>query len=388
MKYIKHRKNITTTINEGTKKEFNIPNIIWELNKIFNTNGFKLYLVGGAIRDFETGDTPKDFDLCTDALPNDVIRILSPNYRVQLQGESFAVVVVFTPEVPEGMEIATFRIDVTKGRNPEIKIGGVTIEEDVMRRDLTINAVFYDLKTKEIIDLVGGIDDLRNKIIRMVGNPIDRIEEDPLRILRVFRFASRYGSRLDEKTIEAIHLNHDISSVSMERIWDTINGEFMKSFKQAKDFQQYINFLVEFNIMEQILPGLDIEPKINNQDSIVLVLSQMLKNNDPNKLPKILNKFAISSEIINQVVFLIKLLNFDKNKVFDIYGDKMRFRIDNETIQKWAQINNIQHHDINKFILYTPSIKSDDVKREFNLQPSKELGDKIKELETIEFNKL
>jgi len=385
MKYIKSRK----TNEANIKKEFDIPSIIWELNNVFNKKGYKLYVVGGAIRDFETGDKPKDFDLCTDALPDDVIRILSPQYKVQLQGEAFAVVVVFTEEEPEGMEIATFRIDVTKGRNPEVKVGGVTIEQDVMRRDLTINGLFYDLETKEIIDLVGGIDDLRNKVIRMIGDASERIEEDPLRILRTFRFATRYGSKLDQKTVNAIHLHNDISSISMERVWDRVNGEFWKSFKQSKDFQQYIDFLIEFNIMEQILPGLNIDPKINNQDSMVLVLSQMLKGNDVKKLRKVLNKpCSIPSDVIEQVTFLIELLNFDKNRVVDFYKSKVRLRVDNETISKWLSINNIQDHDTNKFILYTPSINSEDVMRDFNLKPSRELGMKIKELEIEQFNKL
>tara|TARA_R110000772_G_scaffold43995_1_gene101178 strand:+ start:5956 stop:7113 length:1158 start_codon:yes stop_codon:yes gene_type:complete len=385
MKYIKQRK-----VNEANiKKEFDIPSIIWELNSVFNKNGYKLYVVGGAIRDFETGDKPKDFDLCTDALPDDVIRILSPQYKVQLQGEAFAVVVVFTEEEPLGMEIATFRIDVTTGRNPEVKVGGVTIEEDVMRRDLTINGMFYDLETKEIIDLVGGIDDLRNKIIRMIGDPDERIADDPLRILRVFRFATRYGSKLDQKTIDAIHLNNDISSVSMERIWDRVNGEFWKSFKQAKDFQQYLDFLVEFNVMEQILPGLNVDSKINNQDSMVLVLAQMLKNNDIKKLRKVMNKpCSIPTDVIEQVTFLIELLNFDKNRVVTIYESKVRVKMDNKTISKWLIANNIQDHDTNKFILYTPSVKSEDVMKKFGLGQSRELGIKIKELEVEQFNKL
>lgn len=384
MKYIKPRK-----VNKSSfENKIDIPSVIWELNDIFKKNNHKLYIVGGAVRDFETGDTPKDFDLCTDALPNEVIDMLSSKYKVQLQGEAFAVVVVFPPEVPEGMEIATFRIDVSKGRNPEVKIGGVTIEEDVTRRDITINAMFYDLQTREIVDLVGGREDLKNKIIRMVGDPVDRISDDPLRILRVFRFASRYGSTLDKETIDAIHSHNDISSVSMERVWDSVNGEFMKSHKQAKDFRQYLKFLKEFHIMEQILPNLNVNIDIKNDNSIVLVLAQMLKDNDLNKLKSILNTCSISSYIINQIVFLIDFLRFNKNEVFDTYKSKVRNKVDNNTIKKWLSINNIQHHDTNKFIHYKPSVNADDVMRDFNLKPSKELGDKIKELETDQFNKI
>ena len=113
-----------------------IPQSVKELHKLFQGKGRKLYLVGGSVRDFLTGDKPKDFDLATDALPDEVLEIVGDKFRTNLQGKAFGVVVVYTKEVPEGMEIATFREDVSKGRNPEVKLG-VTIEDDVKRRDLT-----------------------------------------------------------------------------------------------------------------------------------------------------------------------------------------------------------------------------------------------------------
>ena len=174
----------------------------------------------------------------------------------------------------------------------------------------------------------------------------------------------------------------------MERIWDRETGEFMKSFRQAKDFRQYLEFLKDFGIMEQILPGLNVDIDIKNQDSIELVLAQMLKNNDTKLLSKSMNKFSIPTDIINKVVFLIDFLDFDPNDVYDTYKSKVRFKVDNETIDNWLKVNNIQHHAINKFILYTPSLKSVDVMRDYNLKPSKELGDKIKELESELFKNL
>ena len=193
MKYIKQRK-----VNEEVSiKDFHIPQDVSDLNKIFNKNGHKLYIVGGAIRDFKTGDTPKDYDLCTDAIPEKVIKMLKPHYRVQLQGEAFGVVVVYTESDPHGMEIATFREDLYDGklgvtRDPSVNFKGVTIEDDVKRRDLTINGLFFDLETEKIIDLVGGEKDINDKIIRMIGDPELRIKEDPLRILRAIRAACRY----------------------------------------------------------------------------------------------------------------------------------------------------------------------------------------------------
>lgn len=387
MKYIKPRKSL----NES-ESGFQIPNSIWDLNKIFNDNNHKLYVVGGAVRDFITGDKPKDFDLCTDAIPEKVISMLKSNYRVQLQGEAFGVVVVFTEDDPEGMEIATFREDVSKGRNPEVKIGGVTIEQDVNRRDLSINSLFFDLETKEIVDLVGGQEDLKNRIIRMNGDPMERIEEDPLRILRTFRFATRYGSVLDQKTSDAIHRFNDISSVSMERVWDSRNGEFIKSFKQAKDFQQYLDFLTDFGIMEQILPGLKVNSKITNQDSLVLVLSQMLSdNNSENDIKKVLNKCSVPTILVNQILFLKGLLSFNSNNVLKVFKSKIRFSVDNDTIEKWLKIKNVKDIDTLKFINFSPSITAKFVMDEFSLDPKKDgpmIGKKMNELEVELFNNM
>ena len=172
-----------------------IPQSVKDLHELFQSSGKKLYLVGGSVRDFLTGDKPKDFDLATDALPDEVLDIVGDKYRTNLQGRAFGVVVVYTKEVPEGMEIATFRSDIYdddklgKSRNPDVKF--TTIDQDVLRRDLRINGLFYDLDKKEIVDLVGGVDDIKNGVIGMIGDPDLRIKEDPLRILRAIRMACR-----------------------------------------------------------------------------------------------------------------------------------------------------------------------------------------------------
>lgn len=170
-----------------------IPQSIKDLHELFKKADKKLYLVGGSVRDFLTGDVPKDFDLATDAHPDEVLNIVD-GYRTNLQGRAFGVVVVYTKDQPGGIEIATFREDnydskLGKTRNPDVKY--TTIEQDVLRRDIRINGLFYDLDKREIIDLVGGIDDIKNRVIGMIGDPDLRIKEDPLRILRAIRMACR-----------------------------------------------------------------------------------------------------------------------------------------------------------------------------------------------------
>jgi tRNA nucleotidyltransferase/poly(A) polymerase len=179
------------TTEQRIKFDLVIPEDIKLIQSVFKENGFKLFVVGGAVRDALLGIEPKDFDLATDAVPDKVEEMMkAAGLNTIGTGKAFGVINVFTSDGE--YEIATFREDTTKGRNPEVKLGA-TIESDAARRDLRINALYYDLDTNEIIDLVGGVDDLKNGEINMVGNAQERFEEDPLRILRFFRFFSRFN---------------------------------------------------------------------------------------------------------------------------------------------------------------------------------------------------
>lgn len=173
------------------KYNINLTKDIIDIKDVFIKNGYELYLVGGSVRDVLLNKTPKDYDLATNAKPDDIENILQQNgYKTIATGKAFGVINVITDS--DEYEIATFRSDESKGRKPEVKIG-VSIESDAARRDLRINALYYDIDTREIIDLVGGLDDLKNGTIQTVGNPQERFEEDPLRILRFFRFFCRFN---------------------------------------------------------------------------------------------------------------------------------------------------------------------------------------------------
>ncbi len=306
-----------------------IPNSVKELHKIFNDSGKKLYLVGGSVRDFLTGDKPKDFDLATDALPEQVLEILDGKYRTNLQGKAFGVIVVYTKDQPEGMEIATFREDISKGRNPEVKLG-VTIEDDVKRRDLTYNALFYDLEKREIIDLTGGRKDLEQRVTRTVGDPIERFDEDSLRILRSFRFASRYGHPLHHDTEVAIKKRNQLENIdpdtgnmkriSQERIWE----EMFKAWKQAKNYNDYLNFFTYYNMWNEVFPGSDINTDLVDSKNIVVVFANLFKNENSDRLEqKLVQEYKIpdspeSGKLASKISFLVSLLKFDPNSVLEI----------------------------------------------------------------------
>jgi tRNA nucleotidyltransferase/poly(A) polymerase len=366
-----------------------IPNSIKELHKLFKSNGKKLYLVGGSVRDFLTGDKPKDFDLATDAMPDDVIKIIGKRWRTTIQGKAFGVIVVYTEDQPKGMEIATFRKDLSRGRNPEVELG-VTIEDDVKRRDLSYNALFYDLDRKEIIDLTGGKKDLQDKITRMVGDPHERFEEDSLRILRSFRFASRYGHPLHKDTEQAIEKRKQLQNIdpetgemkriSQERIWE----EIVKAWSQAKDYNYYLDFFTKFDMWDEVFPGSNINTKLLNSKDFVVVIANLFKNEDIIQLEdKMIHEWRIDGDIASKSTFLVSLLKFDPNKVYEFYKRKQQSGIEDSTILEWIKVNNILDPLLIKFVDYRPTISAREL-MDKGLK-GKELGDKIKELEVKKF---
>ena len=369
-----------------------IPDSVKELQLLFKSKGKKLYVVGGAVRDFLTGDTPKDFDLATDALPDEVLEILGKKYRTNLQGRAFGVVVVFTEDQPMGMEIATFREDVSKGRNPEVKLG-VTIEDDVKRRDITYNSLFYDLDTKDIVDLVGGKSDLESGITKMVGDPTERFDEDSLRILRAFRFASRYGHPLHKDTEKAIEKRKqlenidpetgDMKRISQERVWE----EIKKAWKQAKDYRNYLNFFTQFDMWSEVFPGSDINTELVDSKDFVVVIANLFKNENPEGLEKrLVQDYKIESETATKIVFLVSLLSFKIEDVFDVYKKRQQCSISDETILEWLRVKGINDDSLIKFVEYKPTISSQELmKQGFK---GKDLGVEIKRLEVEKFKQM
>jgi tRNA nucleotidyltransferase/poly(A) polymerase len=342
-----------------------IPQSVKDLHKLFATNGKKLYLVGGSVRDFLTGDKPKDFDLATDALPDEVLDILDNKFKTNLQGRAFGVVVVFTKDQPEGMEIATFREDISKGRNPEVKLG-VTIEDDVKRRDIAFNGLFFDLDINDIIDLVGGQKDLNNGVTRMIGDPFERFDEDSLRILRAFRFSSRYNFPLHKDTEDAIakrkHLeNIDPETGVMKRIsQERIFEELQKAWKQAKDYNFYLNLITKFDMWDQVFPGVDINTNLVDSKDFIIVLANLFKKEKTAGLEKILvQNFKIDLDKAKKIVFLLDFSNFNQPiEVFDLYKKKIASGVKDSTLLEWLKVTGNNSNILTRFIDYKPSVSS------------------------------
>lgn len=363
-----------------------IPKSIKKLHQLFAINNKSLFLVGGSVRDFLMKQTPKDFDLATDATPDEVISILKKQYRFNIQGKAFGVVVVYTEE--GDYEIATFRTDIYgeklgETRNPDVTF--TTIDKDVLRRDISINGLFYDLNKKEIIDLVGGISDIENKIIRFIGEPSLRIEEDPLRIARAIRFSTRYNFEIEIETSRAIFENSDkLTIITKERIWE----EIKKAYSQSKNFKDYINHLYQYELNFVLFPELYVMG--NHPDEklpLELHIAYMFKDNNTNGfLDKLKFDFKIEHDFARTVVFLIDLLNLNEENVIDLYKKKTICDISNDNIKLWYKINFIDSRINKAFLKYKPSIKAEDLMSQgFN---GKALGYEIKRLELNKFKQI
>ena len=327
-----------TIMQEPIRKPLDLP-VPDDLTKIYDLMkqaGKQLYIVGGAVRDTILGKAPKDYDLATDARPEEVMEVLrsDQNLKLDLTGKMFGVVRAWTPEGNE-YEIATFRKDIGKGRRPD-SVEFTTIEQDVTRRDLTINALFYDMDTGEVVDYVGGLADLGSGIVRAVGDPAERFDEDKLRILRALRFAARMDSELDAETKQAILNDNDLWSdpdMSGERITE----EFVKGIKSAVKPEYYMGLVKETGLFPQIFRGLNVDPsRAVASNSVPVQLAFVLNGNDPKQLTKALDKMRYDRRTIDVVKFLLALSDIDHTTAISLKKEFRRIGSPSDVVEEFA----------------------------------------------------
>lgn len=212
-------------------------------------NKHKAYVVGGCVRDRLLLKEPSDWDITTSAKPEETMKIFKDaGYKVIPTGIIHGTVTVILHK--EGYEITTFRIDgeYSDGRHPDSVEFTDEVREDLSRRDFTINSMAYN-DEDGLVDYFNGYEDLNNKIVRCVGNPDKRFNEDALRMLRAIRFSAQLGFKIDGKTSEAVKTNYKlIKNVSVERIQTEINKILMS------DNPNYIEKLYEYKILDYIIP--------------------------------------------------------------------------------------------------------------------------------------
>lgn len=304
--------------------------IIEKLNK----SGYEAYAVGGCIRDLIMGKIPNDTDICTSALPFQTKEVFSDLPVLETGIKHGTVSVIFENEL---FEITTFRIDgsYSDGRHPDKVSFTSNLEEDLKRRDFTMNAIAYD--GKNLFDPFGGQKDIDSKIIRTVGNPVERFKEDGLRILRALRFSSKLGFKIDESTKSAINSEKCLlENIAVERIFEELKGilkgknagtvleeycqiifTVIPEIKEMKDFQQdnphhiYDAYSHTVKAVESI------------EDNEVLRLTMLLhdagkpfvRTYDENGIGHFYNHAEISAEIANKVLHRLKVDNATIKKV-------------------------------------------------------------------------
>lgn len=230
-------------------KTVHIPCELQKMGAIFAENGFESYLVGGAVRDMLMHKKASDWDLATNATPQDVMRIFK---KVVPTGIQHGTVTVFFMQ--KMIEVTTFRTEskYSDGRHPDEVNYASTIEEDLSRRDFTMNAIAANLKNGELVDPFEGQKDIKQKIIRTVLNPLERFSEDGLRPVRAVRFASQLGFIIEEKTLKSIKPSLNVTKkIALERFHD----ELVKMLKSPRPSTAFL-LMEETGILEIFLPEL------------------------------------------------------------------------------------------------------------------------------------
>jgi poly(A) polymerase len=262
--------------------------------RILKTAGYQAYFVGGCVRDILLEREPADYDVATDATPDGIRELFSESFVVLEVGAKFGVMLVGEPAESEDdpivtVEVATFRSDVgySDGRHPDNVMFSKTAQEDVKRRDFTINALLMDPETKEVLDFVGGREDLSAGIIRAIGNPEERFTEDKLRLVRAVRFAARLDYAIEAKTFQAIQkLAPEIRQVSPERLRDELT-KLLTEGAARRGFE----LLDETKLLPEILPeiarmkGVEQPPQYHPEGDVwihtLLMLQQLPAGSPP-----------------------------------------------------------------------------------------------------------
>lgn len=305
--------------------------VIYKLNK----NNYEAFIVGGCVRDALLGIEPKDWDITTDALPDEIKDIFEKTVDTGLK---HGTVTVLTHN--QAIEVTTFRIEgrYSDHRRPDKVIFTSSLEQDLERRDFTVNSIAYHPE-KGIIDPFKGITDLKKSIIRAVGDADKRFEEDALRMLRALRFSVQLGFKIDTNTMNSIkNKNKLIDSISKERIRNELNNILLSA-----NPSKFI-FLKETGLLAFILPELDKYP-INRikyimngiesiESDIVLRWTMLLHKEDIESAYSILRRLKFDNYTIEKVGKLIKYYNINIDttpqcvkRVVSIVGEEMFLKL-------------------------------------------------------------
>jgi poly(A) polymerase len=244
--------------------------------KTLRRNGYQALLVGGCVRDLLLGREPADYDVTTDATPEQVMALFPESISV---GAQFGVILI--PRDGMKVEVATFRSDLgySDGRHPDSVVYSKSPQEDVQRRDFTINGLLMRHDSSEVLDYVGGQADLEAKVIRAIGEPDRRFAEDKLRMMRAVRFAARFGFEIEAETFRAIRRHvSEIHQVSPERLREELTKKLTEGAAR-----QAFELLEETWLLQQVLPeigamkGVEQPPQFHPEGDVWIHTRMMLE---------------------------------------------------------------------------------------------------------------
>lgn len=324
------------------------PKVRYIINKIYQNN-YEAYIVGGCVRDAILGFEPNDYDITTSASPNTIQEIFKDFKCIETGIEHGTVSVLMEDEI---FEITTYRIEgeYKDHRRPDKVDFTDRLEEDLKRRDFTINAMAYNEK-KGLIDLFGGKEDLNNKIIKTVGNPYDRFNEDGLRMIRAIRFSSKLNFTIEKETLKAIYdKSFIINNISLERITDEFTKiilsdkpENIKYLFETK-LLKYLNISNEDNIdkLTQFYNEIIILNKINkNLEKRLALLDYIIEKNNIN-CKSFCNELIYSKKVIkNHNIILTLLKNIEIDHLNKVEIKKILSEVDRNLLEEYLDISGI-----------------------------------------------
>lgn len=323
--------------------KINIPKDVNYIINNFYKNSYEAYMVGGCVRDSILGVEPKDYDITTSAKPEETISLFEKTIPTGLKHGTITVIINSTP-----YEVTTFRTEGTylDNRRPSSVDFVTDIKEDLSRRDFTINALAYNENTG-LIDYFNGVNDIKNKIIRCVGDADKRFKEDALRMLRAIRFSCQLTFDIEENTLKAIKDNYKlIENISFERIRDEICKILI-----SPNPSRGLELLKDTNLLELILPEInslvDFSPKCTNHNRNVFTHTLRVIDNTENDL------LLRLSALFHDVGKLNTLTPFNNGLFYGFPGHSIegaimskrilsKLRFDNNTIKIVSKL--IEHH--------------------------------------------
>ena len=324
------------------RMQIQLPNEVKFIITTLETAGHEAYAVGGCVRDSIMGRIPNDWDITTSAEPEEVKALFRRTIDTGLQ---HGTVTVMIDKI--GYEVTTYRIDgdYEDSRHPKEVTFTKSLEEDLKRRDFTVNAMAYNDRVG-LVDIFGGIEDMQKGIIRCVGNAIERFTEDALRIMRAVRFSAQFGYVIEEETRNAISiLAPNLKNISAERI----QVELVKLL--VSDHPDYLRVAYETGITKQFMPEFDLcmETEQNNPHHCYSVGEHILHSLSFVPADKVLRLTMLFHDIAKP---LCKKVHEDGYDHFYGHPEKSaeistqilrRLKFDNDTIKKTAQL--VRHHD-------------------------------------------